>query len=398
MDRINSIKELVAQKQEALESNDNKAVIKANKSINISINDMVSRIKDNMERENDYKSYLEKNKELVRKQVGLNRQVETVEEAMELIKQVDFRYVFGLDVGLKEVFDCDLICNGKEISFVCKSKEEADRRVEEELYNNHGAEINEHGCYERFGMFVREIRINGERIKAWIEYDKKKRKYLYIVGSIDNEYYAITKLDIFNLFQIFFKCDIKTSFKELADLLNIRISEIEEIRNKYERNKKFLRENLKSDSFPVLRELVGKHINKLDILLEEAINKLYYHINYNKNNVFSASMDHLGEIMEKGKSTISPIINTFVLLGLVEKADVNTGVFNRGNNNDITHFYIPEYNQELFAKSEQLAKIMLYQGKRITASKFSYGHCIEKFGKETANKTFKDKVVKARAS
>lgn len=41
---------------------------------------------------------------------------------------------------------------------------------------------------------------------------------------------------------------------------------------------------------------------------------------------------------------------------------------------------------------------MLNEGERITASKFTYSNCREKFGVETANKIFKDKVVKARAS
>jgi|GEM_PF-3580678 len=398
MDRIDRVKEFAVQKQKALKNCNDRELLKSNRELSEIINDMVSSIKESIDKDNAYKIYLKKNKELIKEQVGLSMKVETVEEAMKLIKQVDFRYIFGLDVSLKEVFDCDFIYNENVISFVCKSKEEADRRVEKELYNNHGAELNEQGCYERFGMFVREIRIKVERIKAWIEYDKKKGKYLYMVGSMGKEYYTIAKLDIFNLFQVFLKCDMRASLKELADLLNIRIREIEEIREKYIRNKKFLIENLKSDSFQELNELVGKHINKLEILLEEATNKLYYHIDYNENKVFSVSMEYLGKIMEKSKSTLSPIINTFAVLGLVEKADVSTGLFNKGNYNEITFLYIPEYNQELLAKSEKLAKIMLNDGERITATNFSYSICIEKFGEETANKIFKDKVVKARAS
>lgn len=399
MDRIERVKELAVQKKEAQENFDDRAVSKTNKYLSGIINDMVDRAKENIDKDNSYKRYLENNKELIRERVGLNAELETVEEAKELIKQVDFRYLFGIDVALKESFYCDFINIDRTISFVCKSREEADKRVEEEIYNNPGSELKVGGCYERFGMFfVREIRIKGQNIKAWIEYDRKKGKYLYIVGDKKTEYNTIAKLDIFNLFQVFFKCDMRTSLKELADLLNIRIKEIEEIKDKYIRNKEFLRDNLKSDSFPALYELIGKHINKLEKLLEEAITKLYYHIDYNDIKVFSASMAHLGEIMDIGKSTIIPIINAFVLLGLVEKADINTGIFNKGSKNNITYFYIPEYNQVLLAKAEQFAKIMLYEGERITASIFTYSNCIEKFGMETANKIFKDKVVKARAS
>lgn len=398
MDRIEKIKELAVHKKEAQENFNDRAILKVNKYLSGIINDMVDRAKENIGKDNQYKSYFENNKELIKEQVGLNTEVKTVEEAKELIKQVDLRYIFGFDVALKEDFCCDFIGYDKAISFVCKSKEEADKRVEEELNNNHCAELNVEGCYERFGMYVREIRIKGERVNAWIEYDRKMEKYLYIVGNRGKEYYIIAKFDILNLFQVFFNCDMKTSLKELADLLNIRIRDIEEIKDKYKRNKGFLRENIKCDSFPALCELISEHVNKIDIVLEEAINKLYYHIDYHEKKVFSASMKYLGEVMEKSKSTISPIINTVVLLGLVEKADINTGVFNKGSRNDITYFYIPEYNQELFTKAEQLAKIMLYDGERITSSKFSYSNCIQKFGEETANKIFKDKVVKARAS
>lgn len=81
-----------------------------------------------------------------------------------------------------------------------------------------------------------------------------------------------------------------------------------------------------------------------------------------------------------------------------KKPDIRSGIYGKGSNNDITYYYIPEYNNVLFQKAEQLAMILLYNGERVTASSFSYSICIEKFGQEIANSIFKDKVTKARAS
>lgn len=398
MARIERIKEFVAQKNEAQQNGGVRELSKANKKLSGIINDMVDRAKENINENNDYKSYFEKNQDIIKEQVGLNTDVQTVEEAMELIKQVDFRYLFGLDIALKESFYSDFISNGKIISFVCKSKEEADKRVEEEIYNNPGAEPNVAGCYERFGVFVREIRMKGERIKAWIEFDRERGKYLYKIGDMENEYSVIAVLDIFDLYQIFFKCDIRTALKELAGVLIVRIGEIEALVEKYKINKEFIKNNLKDDRFPTLYELIGEHINKLDILLEEANNKAYNHGEHLGDKVFYSSMEYIANLINKSKSTVNPVINTFVLLGLIEKRDISIRKYSKYNRNEITFFYIPTYNEKLLAKAEQLAKMMLYDGERITSSKFSYSNCIQKFGEETANKIFKDKVVKARAS
>lgn len=398
MDRIERVKELEVQKKEAQENFNDRALLKVNKQLCGIINDMVDRAKENINDINDYKCYFENNKELIKEQVGLNTDVQTVEEAIELIKHVDFRYVFGLDVLLNEPFNCDFLRNERSITFAYKSKEEADKRVEEEIYNNPGAEPNVAGCYERFGVFVREIRMKGERIKAWIEFDRERGKYLYKIGDMENEYSVIAVLDIFDLYQIFFKCDIRTALKELAGVLIVRIGEIEALVEKYKINKEFIKNNLKDDRFPTLYELIGEHINKLDILLEEANNKAYNHGEHLGDKVFYSSMEYIANLINKSKSTVNPVINTFVLLGLIEKRDISIRKYSKYNRNEITFFYIPAYNEKLLAKAEQLAKIMLYDGERITASKFTYSNCIEKFGVETANKIFKDKVVKARAS
>lgn len=398
MDRVESIKYILDKRELAITSDDKRAVSKANKALNSTIKSNVTKAQEALGEDNQYKEFFVNNREHLKELLVLNKEVSTVDEAIDLIHQVDFRYIFGFDVLMEKPFPCEFILNERKVSLAFTIEEKANAGVEKEIEGYKGKEISILG-YERFGMYVKELIVSGEPTEAWITYSLTRKKYLYVVGSKnkDNQH-SVISFDVFDLYRIFMKCDISKAIQGLCELLGIRINEFEEVRDRYERCKSFVRNNLTKDKFPVLFELIGEHISKLETVLEEGINKLYYHVVSTEGMVFSASVEYLANIMGKGKSTINPIVNIFALLGLLQKPDVRSGVYGKGRNNDITYYYIPEYSEGLFEKAEQLAKIMLYNGERITASSFSYKNCMEKFGQEIANLIFKDKVTKARAS
>ena len=398
MDRIDVIKEKVEAKKLAVEENDTVSLAKSNKSLNNIINDGIKKAQKTIGKENRYKDYLNNYREHIIQVTAINTYVDTIKEAMGLINQVDFRHIFGIDNALNEVFKCDFIKEERRITFACDTEEEADQEVIRELTKYSGVEATVSG-YERFGMYVREITLNNEEAEAWIVYNKSRNKYLYNVGSNkEGKYYAMYAFDMLDLYQIFMCCDIRKAKQELCELLGIRVREIEEIKAKYERCKDDVATYLTKEGFPILNELIGEHIPKLMAVLEEGIDKAYYVEKYDNNYVFSSSMKYIGARIGKGKSTIAPVINILAVLGFIEKADVNSGVFDSHNRNDITHFNIPEYDEKLFLKAEETAKIILYSGERVTASSFSYSICKDKFGEKIANKIFKDKVIKAKAS
>ncbi|AGX43915.1 hypothetical protein [Clostridium saccharobutylicum] len=398
MDRIESIKDILDKRELAIAEDDRRAVNKANKALNSTIKANVIKAQEALGADNKYKEYFVNNIEHIKELLVINKEINTIEEAIGLIHQVDFRYIFGLDVLMEEPFACEFINSERRISLAFTTEEKANVGVEKEMERFKGKEIIV-SSYERFGMYIKELVVSGENTEAWITYNLTRNKYLYMVGSKkEDNPYVIISFDILDLCQIFMKCDISKAIQGLCELLGIRIKEFEEVRGRYERCKSFVRNNLTKDKFPILFELIGEQIPKLETIFEEGIDKLYYHGESKEGMVFSASMQYLADTMGKRKSTINPIVNIFALLGLLQKPDVRSGIYGKGCNNDITYYYIPEYNNEIFQKAEQLAMILLYNGERVTASSFSYSICIEKFGQEIANKIFKDKVTKARAS
>ncbi|MCB2299872.1 hypothetical protein [Clostridium tagluense] len=398
MDRTDIIKDIVDIKEVDVADGDKRIVAKANKSLNNIIKGSIKKAQQVLGDKNRYKEYVTNNREHIRAQLAINKEVSTIAEAIILIKQVDFRYIFGLDVLMEKAFACEFINEEQRISFAFKTGKEAEEAVDKEIEKYPNKEITISG-FERFGMYVRELIIKGRETEAWISYSNCNKKYLYIVGNKDNNNYAVTHtLDLLDLYQIFIGCDFKKAVQELSELLDIRVRELDEIRIKYIRNKVLINTYLTKDKFPVLCELIWEHIPKLQTVLDVAIDKLYYHRQTNNKWVLSSSMEYLAGMMNKRKSTINPIINTFVLLGLLTKDESLSSEYLKANRNEITYFYISEYTEELFKNAEELSKVMLYGEERITASAFSYTNCIGKFGRETANSIFKDKVTKAKAS
>jgi len=399
MDRVEKIKELTDKKIKGVKEGNTKIVFSINRDLSGILNEWVRRIKRIIGEKNIYKDYVITNKELIKDKLSINTEVSTVKEANALIKMLDFRHLFGLVyIELDEVFVCGFLNMEKTTSFAFNSEKEADEAVKSELLKHNGKEISISG-YKRFGMHVREIVIKEVDTEAWISYSSSRNKYLLMIGNKSKDSYLVTvALDILDLYQAFMTCHMPKAEQELCELLGIRIKYIVELSSKYLYNLKMIENNIDKNKFPALSELIGEHIPKLKVILGEAIEKLYYHKDNEDNWVFSSSMEYLSKKMGKAKSTVNQIVNTLALIGLLAKADVDTVEYEKGDSNEITYFYIPQYSEVLFEEAEQLAKIMLYSGKRITASAFTRKTCIEKFGEERVNMIFKDKVSKARAN
>lgn len=399
MDKIDRVKELINIKKTGVEEENFKLVYSAKKSLNNIIKDDIKKAQESLGAGNIYKEYVISNKEHIKAKVGVNKEVNTIDEAMLCILQIDFRYILGLDVLMEEMFVCEFINNEQRISIAFASQEEADEAVERETAKYADKEISL-SRYERFGMYVIEMVIESGKTEAWISYSNSRNKYIYIVGNKTKDNSTVTHvLDILDLYQIIMHCDMVKAIQDLCELLEIRIKEFVEIRNKYISNKALINISMIKDGFPVLYELIKDHIAKIETVLNVGIDNLYYHKESDDKWILSCSMSHLAEKMNvKSKSTVNAVINTLVLLGFFTKIEFYDGEYLKGNRNKITYFYVNEFNEALYAEAEKKAKILLYEGERITATSFSYAKCIERFGKETANSIFKDKVTKAKAS
>ena len=394
MDKEYEIMDLVGSKKTVVEDGNGKVVPIANKALNNNISESIRKAKEGLKVENKYKIYLNDNKENIKEELAINKEVDTIEEAMDLIKKVDFRYMFNLGL-MEKTFTCEFINYEHSIAFAFKSEKEADEAVEKEMEKYPTKEIIKSG-YERFGMHVRELVIKDGEMEAWISYSYSKQKYLYIIGDKLKESHYV--FDIINIYQVFMHCDIKKAIQDLCELLEVKIKIIEENRRKYLIDLIYIEDKIDKLKFPALSELIKEHIPKLRVILYEGIEKLYYHQKCKDNWTFSSSMKYISGKMKKSKSNANKVVNTFALLGLLQKPDFDSGIYNKWNKNEITHFYLPEYNEVLLEKAEKVAKIMLYSGDRVMATEFSRKICKEKFGEEIVNAIFKDKVSKAKAS
>ena len=110
----------------------------------------IKKAQDSIGVDNKYKEYFINNKEYIRRLLAVNKDVSTVDEAMILIKQIDFRDIFELDVLMEKAFICKFMYKEEYKSFAFKTKKEADKTVEKEIAKYTGKKVFI-SSYERFG-------------------------------------------------------------------------------------------------------------------------------------------------------------------------------------------------------------------------------------------------------
>lgn len=391
MDKVKIIKELNNKKILLYDINRENEVGKINNKL-YRLKEMVrDDARKNIDLDNKYKTYIKENRNKIKASLGINAVVDSIKEAIKLLNSVDFKELYGMDFALKERFECEFFSNIKYVETIGGTKVEAIEAVQKRFnlygYNDELDII----TYERLGNWVAKGVMEQGKMLAWIDYNTINRKYEYCVKMDENNEY-IERFGVVDFYQIIMKCDMITAVRELCDLLEITIEYIEKNRDKYMKNLNIIRNKEYIETkYPILYKYLGKHINTLEVLIEEGMNKLFWH---NENNSFSCSYRYLANMVGKKANTISPVLNSFVLLGLVFKDNTNEGKGNKVSfQNDITYYILPEYTEEIFNHAEYIAKVLLEEGEKITISNFNYKICCEKFGEEIANKIFTDKKL-----
>lgn len=356
--------------------------------LNNKTRDIVERIGKTVDIENRYKKYLDGNIVDIKKKIALNKEVENIEEAKKLIKKLDFRDIFGIKIELYDTFKCDFINEEIMIYSVDDTLKDAEYKLREEVNELKGKEIIDKSTEERFGKYFYKIIIKGEPAIATIYHNYKKGNIILNVGSISNGVIRICySLDIFDLYQIFMHCDYYEALEGLCKLADIRVTELKAIRDKYNENLNFISAGIEKSKYSYLYEVLGKHLAKVRLILEESIKSIYTHKpDINNRLSFSASIRYLAERMDMGLATVQNCVSALLLLGFLEKTEISTSNFN-----DITCFYIPQYDENLLINADNIAKIMLdteENKNKITVSKCSEKDCLKKFGDVITKKIF----------
>lgn len=354
--------------------------------------DIVERIGKTVDIENRYKKYLDENIADIKKKIELNKEVENIEEAKKLIKKLDFRDIFGIEIELNDTFKCDFINKEIMIYSVADTLKDAEYKLKEEINRLKGKEIIDKSTEERFGKYFYKIIIKGEPAIAEIYHNDKKGNIVFNIGSVSNKTIVLCySLDIFDLYQIFMHCDYYQALEGLCELADIRVTELKSIRNKYNENLNFISAGIEKSKYPYLYEVLEKHLAKVRLILEESIRSVYTHKpDVNNRLSFSASIRYLSERMDMGLATVQNCVSAFVLIGFLEKTEIFANSFN-----DITCFYIPEYDENLLINADSIAKIMLdteENKNKITVSKCTEKDCLKKFGEEITKKIFNRQI------
>lgn len=350
------------------------------------INKNKKRAKEYLDKDNKYRKYIEDNKAIIKKRIKCNKTVRSVKEAIDELMKVDIRKLIGLDIKLGEEFKCSLDNETGIIAFVADNKNDLNNIVSTKLLENTidgDYKINE---YIRFGKNIVEIQFKKNSKIAKVQINNRTKEY-YL--TFEDEGYSYGIIDIY---EIIMKIEYDLAIKELCNLCNIRIEEI----NSYTKevlgnNRKILLmfNNLKED-YIYVDSFIGRHIEKFKIIFKIAEECLYK--NYNNINIFSASLDYMAGKMGISKKTLSPIINIFVAIGLLEKVIVDRDYKNNKLYNDITYYKIPIWNNYILSIANLRCKKFLEL--KVAPTKVSSKHIKEVLGSKMTATMMQDSKAK----
>gem|GEM_PF-6023671 len=312
--------------------------------------------------------------------------VKNIREAINKIEEIDFRKYLGLNVMINEPFDLDININAKIISFVAFNEEEIKNQIDElkHKYRNNIIDILKIGYNEWFKNYTCDLlvyRKNSE--KVWIGKEENKF-YLYIMDNERSHKYK-AKFNLIDLYEIYFDADKSSAIFDICDKLGIKVEIYEKEKIKIEKNKKFLEENI--NRYPNLNKLTKKYIKDIIRFHDLYYENIKYIKEYNGEIIFSVSLDYIGNKLNRKKSTLSPIMNVLNILGFINKIEVvdSDKVKKISNYNDITHYYIPEYTNNLFLRADEIAKKFIDNG--VTVSLYTH-----KLYKEIINENIEEVV------
>ena len=350
------------------------------------INKNKKRAKEYLDKDNKYRKYIEDNKAIIKKRIKCNKTVRSVKEAIDELMKVDIRKLIGLDIKLGEEFKCSLDNEKGIIAFVADNKNNLNNIILTKILENKidgDYKINE---YIRFGKNIVEIQFKKNSKIAKVQINNRTKEY-YL--TFEDEEYSYGIIDIY---EIIMGVEYDVAIKELCNLCNIRIEEINSYRRDIFSNnrKKLLMLSNSKDEYSYLNKFIGRHIQRFEFILQVAEECLYK--NYNNIYIFSASLDYMAGKMGISKKTLSPIINIFVAIGLLEKVEVDRYNKNKKIYNDITYYKIPIWNNYILSIANLRCKKFLEL--KVAPTKVSSKHIKEVLGEKMTAAMMQDSKAK----
>lgn len=341
---------------------------------------MIEQLKQNKELLKKYKIRFENNEKLFleqyRKDIGTI--VKSKNEFINTINKKNIFNLFGIESG--GVYKSNII----DIN-IYKEINHPEKDIRDKLMKNFFYKYNVNVGQTDL-LYIEE---NGTMINMilkkesyhYIDFDNSQQPYLYIAESSDSAKY-MWKYSVFDIYCSIYNYTVGEAIEILSKKLDIQISSINREIKKYYENINWIESQF--SKYPNLFKLIKdskkvlKAINKLSI---ERVYRAKY-----EDKVYIV-VDYLTIAQEVGlkKSTVTPYINLFCALGLLEKKLVSNKNKKR---NDITSFYVPKYDNELFNYADYKSKSLLDMN--ISKSKFDVNSCEKAFGLEVAKNIFQD--------
>ncbi|MEG1482835.1 hypothetical protein [Clostridium sp.] len=347
------------------------------------INKNKNRAKEYIKINNKYKEYINNNYEKLKSKICLNIQVYTLEEAIKELEKIDIRKLLNIKTILGEEFETDLDVDTGIVAFIVKSEDDFEEKILKLKWEN---EIEDYTLnrYFRFGKEVAELKFLRKNKKAKIILNNRDKTYK--MEFLDGEY----SYGIVDLYEIIMKVDYYTALRELISLTRIFVKDIDDITDNYLFNySRICFWDKYKVHYPSMNKFIERHLNKLKILLDEGINGLYK--NYKDASIFSVSLEFLANNIGISKKTLSPIINIFTAIGLIEKVDDIKE--KRTSYNNITYYRIPRWTENVLNEADYLCSKFLELN--VSPTKVTAKHIAMVLGKDTTLKIVRDnKAIK----
>lgn len=353
---------------------------------------MIKNLRQNEQLINQSKLYFDNNeKELLNKYSDYNGKiVKNINEFIDMINKKDMFCLFGIECERGKIYKSNIIDLNihKEIS--CQKKDIREKLIEDFLNKHNIKNSNDKSVtiVENKSMWIIKINRNSYH---YIDTDpNSKRIYLYITKGTDNENY-IWKYSSFDLYCAVNNYSVSQAIQVLSYKLNISILNINTEKERYLKNINVIEDEF--NTYKYLNKIIGKSKNVLIEINKQLSENIYKVSDDNK----YIALDYNTIAINVGikASTISPYINLFCALGLIQKKQLDTNNKKNNQRNVISSFYIGKYDKELLEYANRMSKKLI--DNKVTKSKFTASKCLEVFGLEMMEKIFTDKraIMKA---
>lgn len=356
-----------------------------NESKSVKIKNEIEKMKRLISKDNKYKEAFSRNKELFKN--ILIDEFEDLQKAYNRICEENLFKYCGLEDAEKEKIKLVDIYTGY-ICFLSKTEDEQLNKKEEYISKYKIKNLQKYISYNGENI-ITELLVD-EGLWGWVEYDDYSGKYYLYIGKskdIDAEYHA--RLNIVDFIEVFNGIRKEEARKVILNALDIKIKNIEPIRNICLRNiniidNEFYKYDYLNRLTSEIQETIKKFIGfiRYEVYFPDVIDDKYY--------VF-CSNEYVIEKLKMPKA-LNKYINLFVALELIEKETRKEE--KSGNKNKTGLYHVKEFNDDNLKNANLIAKAILEKG--IKASSFSHKVCAEILGEEKADKIFLDKNLKKK--